>query len=196
MPGEAGGNSGASGIKGANPDWRSGFTQPFPFHLYARHSMPDVFIASAVRTPIGKFGGALASHSPADIAAVAMQGALDAAGISGGDLDIYIFGNVLRAGHGQLIPRQAAFQIGIPDTVDGMQLDMVCSSGMMSLMQASALIRCGDADVVLAGGVETMSNTGFLLSSKARWGYKFLMGSPEHVTDLLLHDGLTDPMER
>jgi len=156
--------------------------------------MPDVFIASAVRTPIGKFGGALMSHSPADLAAVAMQGALDAANISGSDLDLYIFGNVLRAGHGQLIPRQAAFKIGIPAHVDGLQIDMVCSSGMMSLMQASALIRAGDADVVLAGGVENMSNTGFFLSSRARWGYKLLMGKPENVTDLLLHDGLTDPM--
>lgn len=156
--------------------------------------MPDVFIASAVRTPIGKFGGALKSHSPADLAAVAMQGALTAAGIDGSDLDLYIFGNVLRAGHGQLIPRQAAFKIGIPAEVDGLQIDMVCSSGMMSLMQASAMIRAGDADVVLAGGVETMSNTGFLLSSRARWGYKLLMGKPENVTDLLLFDGLTDPM--
>lgn len=156
--------------------------------------MSDVFIASAVRTPIGKFGGALKNHAPADIASVAMQGALAAAGVKGSDLDLYIFGNVLRAGHGQLIPRQAAFKIGIPKEVDGLQVDMVCSSGMMSIMQGSAMIRAGDADVILAGGVESMSNTGFYLSSRARWGYKLLMGKPENVQDLLLHDGLTDPM--
>ena len=114
--------------------------------------MPDVFIASAVRTPIGRFGGALKDHTPSDIAAAAMTEALSSAGINGSDLDLYIFGNVLRAGHGQLIPRQAAFKAGIPKEVDGLQLDMVCSSGMMSVMQASAMIRAGDADVIMAGG--------------------------------------------
>lgn len=155
--------------------------------------MEDIFIVSAVRTPIGKFGGALASHSPVDLAAHAMKNALTAANVDGAELDLYIFGNVLGAGHGQLIPRQAALKAGIPDNVDGVSLDMVCSSGMMSIMQASALIRAGDAGLVLAGGVESMSDVGFYLSSRARWGYKFLMGKPEEVKDLLLYDGLTDP---
>ncbi|TDI77347.1 MAG: thiolase family protein [Bacteroidetes bacterium] len=156
--------------------------------------MPDVFIASAVRTPIGRFGGAFKKHTPSDIAAAAMKEALSSAGIQGSDLDLYIFGNVLRAGHGQLIPRQAAFKAGIPKEIDGVQLDMVCSSGMMSVMQASAMIRAGDADVIMAGGVECMSNTGFFLSAKARWGYKLLMGAGEPVQDLMMRDGLTDPM--
>ena len=155
--------------------------------------MEDIFIVSAVRTPIGKFGGALASHSPVDLAAHVMKNALTAANVDGAELDLYIFGNVLGAGHGQLIPRQAALKAGIPDNVDGVSLDMVCSSGMMSIMQASALIRAGDAGLVLAGGVESMSDVGFYLSSRARWGYKFLMGKPEQVKDLLLYDGLTDP---
>lgn len=155
--------------------------------------MEDIFIVSAVRTPLGKFGGALASHSPVDLAAHAMKSVLTAANVDGAELDLYIFGNVLGAGHGQLIPRQAALKAGIPDNVDGVSLDMVCSSGMMSIMQASALIRAGDAGLVLAGGVEAMSDVGFYLSSRARWGYKFLMGKPEQVKDLLLYDGLTDP---
>ena len=155
--------------------------------------MREVFIVSAVRTPIGRFGGALKDHTPVDLAAHAMRGALDAASVDGGDLDIYLFGNVLGAGYGQLIPRQAALQAGIPDEIDGVAIDMVCSSGMMSLIQGSALIRAGDADVVLAGGVESMSGVGFYLSSRARWGYKFLMGNPEQLKDLLLYDGLTDP---
>lgn len=155
--------------------------------------MEDIFIVSAVRTPLGKFGGALASHSPVDLAAHAMKSVLTAANVDGAELDLYIFGNVLGAGHGQLIPRQAALKAGIPDNVDGVSLDMVCSSGMMSIMQASALIRAGDAGLVLAGGVESMSDVGFYLSSRARWGYKFLMGKPEQVKDLLLYDGLTDP---
>ncbi|MFT4604784.1 MAG: acetyl-CoA C-acetyltransferase [Rhodothermales bacterium] len=156
--------------------------------------MRDVFVVGAVRTPIGRFGGALKDHSPVDLAAHAMKGLLDQTGVDGGALDIYLFGNVLRGGHGQLIPRQAALKAGIPDSVDGVAIDMVCSSGMMSVMQASTMIKAGEADLVLAGGTESMSGTGFSLSSRARWGYKFLMGNPEGLTDMLLHDGLTDPM--
>ncbi len=156
--------------------------------------MRDVFIVSAARTPIGRFGGALKDHSPIDLAAHAMRGVIDSAAMDAGDLDLYTFGNVLRAGHGQLVPRQAAIKAGIPDSIDGFAIDMVCSSGMMSLMSASAMIRAGDAEVVLTGGVESMSDTGFFLSSRARWGYKFLMGTPEEVKDILLYDGLTDPM--
>ncbi len=156
--------------------------------------MREVYIVAAVRTPIGKFGGSLKDHSPVDLAAHVMTHALEVAGISGSALDFYAFGNVLRAGHGQLIPRQAALKAGIPEEVDGVALDMVCSSGMMSLITGASLIRSGDAKVVLTGGVESMSGTGFYLSSRARWGYKFLMGAPEEVKDLLLYDGLTDPM--
>lgn len=155
--------------------------------------MQDVYIISAVRTAIGRFGGAFKNHSPVDLAAPAMQGALEAAGIEGGDLHHYVFGNVLRGGHGQLIPRQAAFAAGIPEDVDGYAIDMVCSSGMMSLMNAAMHIKAGEADLVLAGGTESMSNTGFALSPKARWGYKFLMDGGESVTDLMQHDGLRDP---
>lgn len=156
--------------------------------------MREVYLVSAVRTPIGRFGGALKDHSPVDLAAHVMKAAVESGGVDAGSLDLYVFGNVLRAGHGQLIPRQAAFKAGFPDHVDGFAVDMVCSSGMMSVMSASSMIRAGDADIVLAGGVESMSGTGFYLSSRARWGYKFLMGAPEEVKDLLLYDGLTDPM--
>lgn len=156
--------------------------------------MSNSYIISAVRTPIGRFGGSFKDFSPADLAAHVMKGALESAGASGSDLDFYVFGNVLRAGHGQLIPRQAAMKAGIPTEVDGMQVDMVCSSGMMAVMTASNMIKAGEADLILAGGTECMSNTGFYLSSRARWGYKFLLGSPEGLLDLMLHDGLTDPM--
>ncbi|MFV1980566.1 MAG: acetyl-CoA C-acyltransferase [Rhodothermia bacterium] len=156
--------------------------------------MREVYLVSAVRTPIGRFGGALKDHSPVDLAAHVMKAAIDRGGVDGGSLDLCMFGNVLRAGHGQLIPRQAALKAGIPNHVDGVAIDMVCSSGMMSVMSASSMIRAGDAEIVLTGGVESMSGTGFHLSSRARWGYKFLMGAPEEVKDLLLYDGLTDPM--
>ena len=155
--------------------------------------MQEAYIVSAIRTPLGRFGGILAGFSPVDLGAIAMQAALKQAGISGEALDLYIFGNVLRAGHGQSLPRQAAFKAGIPETVNGYAVDMVCSSGMMSVMNAATAIRSGEAEIVLAGGMESMSQTGFFLSHRARWGYKFLLGSPEQLTDILLYDGLTDP---
>ena len=122
-----------------------------------------------------------------------MAAALTRAGLAGGDLDLYIFGNVLRAGHGQLIPRQAALEAGIPAEIDGFAVDMVCSSGMMSLMTAATFIRSGQADVVLAGGTESMSQAGFFVSARARWGYKLLPAAEAGLVDILLHDGLTDP---
>ncbi len=155
--------------------------------------MEEVYIVSAVRTPLGRFGGALAGFSPVDLGAHAMRAALEQAGVPGDALDLYIFGNVLRAGHGQSLPRQAAFKAKIPETVNGYAVDMVCSSGMMSVMNAATTIRSGDAEIVLAGGMESMSQAGFFLSHRARWGYKLLLGSPEQLTDTLLYDGLTDP---
>ena len=155
--------------------------------------MQEAYIVSAARTPLGRFGGALAGFSPVDLGAIAMQAALERSGVPKEALDLYILGNVLRAGHGQSLPRQAAFKSGIPDTVNGYAVDMVCSSGMMSVINAATAIRSGEAEIVLAGGMESMSQTGFSLSHRARWGYKTLLGAPEQVTDLLLYDGLTDP---
>jgi acetyl-CoA C-acetyltransferase len=156
--------------------------------------MGDVYIISAVRTPIGRFGGALKEHSPVDLAAHVMKAALDRAAVEGGALDLYLFGNVLRSGHGQLIPRQAAIRAGIPEAVDGTALDMVCSSGMMSVMTGAAFIKAGEADLILCGGTESMSGTGFYLSHHARWGYRILPGKSEPLVDLMLRDGLTDPL--
>jgi acetyl-CoA C-acetyltransferase len=155
--------------------------------------MREVYIVSAVRTPIGKFGGALKDVSPVELGAHAMRAALERAGVEGKDLDLYVFGNVLRAGHGQLLPRQAALRAGIPKEVDGYQVDMVCASGMMAVLNAAQFLRTGEAHLVLAGGMESMSQAGFYLSHRARWGYKFLLGAPEGLQDILLRDGLSDP---
>lgn len=156
--------------------------------------MRTAYIVSTARTPIGKFGGSLVGFSPADLGAHAMKGALERADVDGKYLDLYIFGNILRAGHGQLIPRQAAVKAGIPQEIDGYAIDMVCSSGMMTVMNAATAIKADEADLVLAGGTESMSQAGFFLSYRARWGYKFLMGAPEQLQDILLYDGLTDPI--
>ncbi len=156
--------------------------------------MQEVYIVSAVRTPIGRFGGTLRDTSSVDLAAHVMKAALERSRLGGGELDLYVFGNVLRAGQGQLIPRQAAMKAGIPAAIDGFAVDMVCSSGMMSIMSGASLIKSGDADLILVGGTESMSGAGFYLSSRARWGYKLLLGASEAVTDLLLQDGLSDPV--
>ncbi len=155
--------------------------------------MREVLVVSAVRTPIGRFGGVLKDFSPVDLGAHAMKAALERAGLRGADLDLFVFGQVLRAGHGQLPPRQAAFKAGIPDSVDGYAVDMVCASGMQAVANGALAIKNGDAEVVLAGGMESMTQTGFYLSSRARWGYKYLAGAPEQLQDLLQRDGLSDP---
>jgi len=154
--------------------------------------MRDVYIASAVRTPIGTLGGALKDHSPVDLAAPAMRAALDRADVEGGGLDLYIFGNVLRAGQGQLVPRQAALQAGIPKSIDGYAVDMVCASSMMSIMNGATMIKAGEADLILAGGTESMSDAGYYLESGARWGYTLSPGG-ETLHDVMQRDGLTDP---
>ena len=157
--------------------------------------MRTTYIVAATRTPTGKFGGALKDVSPVDLGAHVMEATLQQAAVSGDALDLYIMGNVLRAGHGQLLPRQAAIRAGIPNHVDGYAVDMVCSSGMMAVINGATAIKAGEADLVLAGGMESMSQAGFFLSHRARWGYKYLQGRPEQLKDILEYDGLTDPIE-
>lgn len=154
--------------------------------------MRDVYIAAAVRSPIGRLGGALKDHTPVELAAPVMEAALDRADVDGEHLDIYIFGNVLRAGHGQLVPRQAALQAGIPESIDGYAVDMVCASSMMSIMNGATMIKAGEADLVLAGGTESMSDAGFYLDSGARWGHTFAPTGLQ-VQDIMHRDGLSDP---
>ncbi len=154
--------------------------------------MNDVYLAAAVRSPIGRFGGALKDHSPVDLAAPVMEAALDRAEVPGAALDLYIVGNVLRAGQGQLVPRQAAVQAGIPESVDGYAVDMVCASSLMALMNGATMIKAGEADLILAGGTESMSNAGFYLDAGARWGYTFAPDGVD-VQDVMHRDGLSDP---
>ena len=147
---------------------------------------------SAVRSAIGRFGGAFKDLTPPELAAPVMAAALERAGVAGHDLDLVVMGHVLAGGQGQLVPRQAALAAGIPKHVDALAVDMVCSSGMAAVMTAASQIRAGEVDFVLAGGMEAMSSTGFFQDSGTRWGRKY---APDGMLmlDLMARDGLSDP---
>ena len=149
--------------------------------------MPSV-ILSAARTPVGSFGGALASVPATALGSAAITGALDRAGVSPGDVDEVILGNVVTAGEGQAPARQAALGAGLPESVACMTINKVCGSGMKAVMLADQAIRAGDAQVVVAGGMENMSQAPFYLP-KARYGYGYGNGE---LVDGLFHDGLRD----
>ncbi|GEM76211.1 acetyl-CoA acetyltransferase [Vibrio sagamiensis NBRC 104589] len=151
--------------------------------------MEKVFIVSAKRTPIGAFGGSLKSISAGDLAAVAIRGALEASSVSSAQVDEVIVGNVISAGQGMGVGRQAALAAGIPDTVPAYSVNMVCGSGMKAVMDAVSHIKSGDSSIVVAAGVEVMSQIPFIVPSTVRDGNK--MGNME-LKDLLISDGLTD----
>ena len=119
--------------------------------------MPGSVIVSSARTPIGKTAGALAGFTAMDLGGFAIKAALERAGISGDQVDYVIMGQVLQAGQGQITARQAAVKGGVPMTVPAMTLNKVCLSGINALYAADQMINAGDADVVIAGGMESMT---------------------------------------
>ncbi len=149
----------------------------------------NVVIASAARTPIGSFLGSLASVPAPKLGSVAIRAALERAGIDGGDVDEVLMGCVLPAGVGQAPARQASRGAGIPDHVGCVTLNKVCGSGLKTVMMAATEIMAGEADVVVAGGMESMSNAPYYVK-KARTGYR--MGHGE-LLDGMIYDGLWDP---
>ncbi|ANQ23707.1 acetyl-CoA acetyltransferase [Vibrio natriegens] len=151
--------------------------------------MEKVYIVAAKRTPIGAFGGSLKNTSAGNLAAVAIKGALEAANLGSDKIDEVIVGNVVSAGQGMGVGRQAAIFAGIPESVPAYGVNMVCGSGMKTVMDAVSHIRSGDAQVVVAAGVEVMSQIPFIVPSSVRDGNK--MGNME-LKDLLITDGLTD----
>lgn len=150
--------------------------------------MKDVVIVSAARTAIGSFGGGLSKLSAVEIGVVAAKEAIKRAGIETDVIDEVIVGNILSAGLGQNVARQIGINSGIPNTVPAMTINKLCGSGMKAVSLAAQMIMLGDADVVLAGGTESMSNAPYLLP-KARFGYK--MGNAP-IVDSMIQDGLTD----
>jgi acetyl-CoA C-acetyltransferase len=150
--------------------------------------MNNVVIVSATRTAIGKFGGSLKDISPVQLGSVVLKDALKRVSVEAKDVDEVILGIVLSAGHGQNVARQAAIFAGIPNEIPAYCVNKVCGSGLKSVMLGAQSIMLGDADVILAGGVESMSQTPYALK-KTRWGAR--MGNHE-VVDLMISDGLWD----
>lgn len=149
--------------------------------------MKNAVIVSAARTAIGSFNGALASVSAVELGATVLREALRRAEIDAERVDEVIMGNVLQAGLGQNPARQALLKAGLPESVSGFTVNKVCGSGLKSVALAAQAIQAGQARVLLAGGMENMSLAPYLLSAKARWGYR--LGGGE-VLDVILQDGL------
>ena len=150
--------------------------------------MDNPVIVSAVRTPIGRFLGALQSIGAPRLGAVAVREAIARAGIQPDQVDEVILGNVVGAGLGQNPARQASIFAGVPDSVPALTVNKVCGSGLKSVVLAAQAIKCGDAEFVVAGGMESMSNTPYLMKN-ARGGFR--MGN-QPLLDAMIHDGLWD----
>lgn len=149
----------------------------------------DVFIASAARTPIGSYLGTLAGQRAPDLGATAIRGALERAKVPPDRVQEVFMGNVLSAGIGQAPARQAALKAGIPNSVPTTTVSKVCGSGLQAVVFGAKTIMLGDADIVVAGGMESMSNVPYYLT-KARTGYR--MGD-DKIVDGMIFDGLWDP---
>ena len=151
----------------------------------------DAVIISAVRTATGKFLGSLKGFSATDLGAIAVKEAVKRANIKPEDVNEVIMGCVVQAGLGQAPARQAALKAGLPPEVSALTVNMVCGSGLRAVSLAAQAIKLGDADFVVAGGMESMSNIPYALPN-AREGYR--MGNQTDI-DLLIHDGLWCPFE-
>jgi acetyl-CoA C-acetyltransferase len=147
----------------------------------------EAVIVSAVRTPFGSFGGGLKELAATDLGGIVIREAVRRAALTGTEIDNVFMGQVVQAAAGQIPSRQATVKAGLPVSVPSETVNKVCASSLRAANLADALIRAGDADVVVAGGMESMSNAPYYLT-KARWGYR--MGDGQLV-DAVVHDGLT-----
>ena len=153
--------------------------------------MRDVVIVSAVRTAIGKFGGALKDVPAIDLGAIVIKEALNRANLKSELVDEVVMGNVIQAGQGQNVARHALINAGLPVEVPGFTLNMVCGSGLRAVSLAAQMIRSGEAEIIVAGGMENMSASPYILPT-TRWGQR--MGNGE-ILDSLLQDALNDSFE-
>ncbi|KAA0008071.1 MAG: acetyl-CoA C-acetyltransferase [Thermoplasmata archaeon] len=150
--------------------------------------MNEVVIVSGVRTAQGKFAGALKDFSAPQLGGMVIKEAVKRAGVKPEEVDEVIMGNVVSAGLGQNVARQAAINAGIPYSVGAFHVDKVCGSGLKAIVLAAQAIKAGDADVIVAGGMESMTNCPYVLD-KARFGYRLFDGK---IIDAMVHDGLWD----
>lgn len=148
-----------------------------------------VALLAAVRTPIGKFGGALRATPAVDLGTLAASAALERSGIPAVDVPMVFMGHCIQAGTGQNPARQVLRGAHIPDASGGVTVNMVCGSGMQAIFAASAALRAGDFELAVAGGMESMSSAPFLVPGKSRWGLKV---GPQTLEDAMLRDALTD----
>ena len=158
--------------------------------LTSMRSDTEIVIAGAVRTPLGKFGGALSSLTAAELGAAAAQAAIERAGLSSSDIEETIMGNARSAGVGPNPARQIAHRAGVPDESPASTVNMACGSSLRAVMNACQAIAAGDREVILVGGTESMSRVPYLLEG-VRFGYK--MG-PQRVTDAMYKDGFLCPL--
>ena len=149
--------------------------------------MREVVIASAVRTPIGSFGGTLKNTAARTLGAVAIREAVRRAGIDSAAIDEVVYGCVLQGGLGQNVARQAAMDAGIPKEVPAVTINKVCGSGLRTVSMAAQMIKAGDAEIIVAGGTENMSASGYVIPS-ARWGARM---NDTSMIDIMVNDGLT-----
>jgi acetyl-CoA C-acetyltransferase len=150
----------------------------------------SAYLCAPVRTPIGKFGGALVDWSAADLGAHAARAVIERAGIDPSEIDLTIMGNGRQAGVGPNVARQISHRAGVPDSVPAWTINQACASSLVGILQAWQAIALGDADIVLAGGTESMSNTPYLLP-RARWGYRLGHGE---LVDGMYRDGFLCPL--
>ena len=154
--------------------------------------MREAVIVGGARTPVGRLLGGLSGLSGAELGGIAIKAALERAGIPGEKVDYVIMGQVLQAGEGQIPPRQAAVLAGIPMTVPALGINKVCLSGLDAIALAAQLIRAGEFDVIVAGGMESMSQAPHLLTGSRR-GFKY---GDTALVDSMAHDGLTDAFDQ
>lgn len=150
--------------------------------------LKNVYVGGCVRTPFGSFNGSLSSLTAPQLGSLALRESLSRAGVSAGDVDEVIFGNVVSAGIGQNVARQASIGAGLPVEIGAVTINKVCGSGMKAIMLAAQAVQCGDAELIAAGGCESMSNAPYLLT-KARTGYRLGHGE---LVDSVMRDGLLD----
>ena len=154
----------------------------------------NIYIVDGLRTPVGKFGRSLRNVPPVRLAAFTIERLLERTGLDPGMIDFVVYGHVIRAGTGMNTARQAALLAGVPEYIDAMTVDMVCASGMAAIITGATYIESGAYRLVLAGGMESMSQAPFTITPATRWGVKLVYKGYLPVRDAMVHDGLYDPL--